>query len=178
MKAKTAKTGFDRYFSERMKDRKFTAAYKQARAGIDSVDAFMRSLEEARTLSGVSKAKLAQLTGTQPAAMRRLLTTDAPNPTLSTVMSILKSLGYGLALVPNRLNSRQKHAKPVHTPRSPLPRLDTSRAPLLVLGPQKPDFGVVLLGQQRPKRLVLARNQHDAGTTKPKRRAIPLQHAE
>jgi DNA-binding phage protein len=102
MKSRADKTGFDRYFAARTKDRGFAAAYKQARTGIDSVDAFMRSLEEARTTSGVSKAKLAQLTGTQPAAMRRLLTTDAPNPTLSTVMSILKSLGYGLALVPKR----------------------------------------------------------------------------
>jgi DNA-binding phage protein len=102
MKDKTAKTGFDRYFSARMKDRKFASAYQEARTGIDSVDAFMRSLEEARVVAGISKANLAVLTGTQPAAMRRLLTTDAPNPTLSTVMSILKSLGYGLALVPKR----------------------------------------------------------------------------
>jgi DNA-binding phage protein len=102
MKSKVAKSGFDRYFSKRMKDPGFAAAYKQARQGIDSVDAFMRSLEEVRATAGVSKAKLAQLTGTQPAAMRRLLTTDAPNPTLNTVMSILKSLGYGLALVPKR----------------------------------------------------------------------------
>jgi len=58
--------------------------------------------EVGRATAGVSKAKLAQLAGTQPAAMRRLLTTDTPNPTLSTVMSILKSLGYGLAIVPKR----------------------------------------------------------------------------
>ena len=102
MKNKVAKIGFDRYFSKRMKDRGFAAAYEQARQGIDSVDAFMRSLEEARVTAGVSKAKLAQLAGRQPAAIRRLLTTDVPNPTLSTVMSILKSLGYGLALVPKR----------------------------------------------------------------------------
>ena len=81
MKAKATKTGFDRYFSERMKDRKFASAYHEARQGIDSVDAFMRSLEDARATVGVSKAKLAQLTGTQPAAIRRLLTMDAPNPT-------------------------------------------------------------------------------------------------
>ena len=31
MKTKAPKTGFDRYFSERMKDRGFAAAYKQAR---------------------------------------------------------------------------------------------------------------------------------------------------
>jgi|ERR1017187_6979814 DNA-binding phage protein len=102
MKSKAVKTGFGRYLSERVKDRKFASAYQEARKGIDSVDAFMRSLEDARTASGISKAKLAQLTGTQPAAMRRLLTAEAPNPTLNTVMSILKSLGYGLALVPNR----------------------------------------------------------------------------
>jgi DNA-binding phage protein len=102
MKTKTAKTGFERYFSERMKDREFAADYQEARQGIDSVDAFMRSLEQVRATAGVSKAELAKLTGTQPAAMRRLLTTDSPNPTLGTVMSILKSLGYGLALVPRR----------------------------------------------------------------------------
>jgi DNA-binding phage protein len=111
MKTKATKTGFDRYFSAKMKDRKLASAYQEARQGIDSVDAFMRSLDEARTTSGVSKAKLAQLTGTQPAAMRRLLTTDAPNPTLATVMSILKSLGYGLALVPKRPKAKAKHAR-------------------------------------------------------------------
>jgi DNA-binding phage protein len=71
----------------------------------------MRSLEDVRATAGVSKAKLAQLAGTQPAAMRRLLTTDAPNPTLSTVMSILKSLGYGLALVPKRPKTKAKQAR-------------------------------------------------------------------
>jgi DNA-binding phage protein len=110
MKSKVANSGFDRYFSKRMKDRSFPAAYTQARQGIDSVDAFMRSLEEVRATAGVSKAKLAQLTGTQPAAMRRLLTTDAPNPTLSTVMSILTSLGYGLALVPKRPKAKTNRA--------------------------------------------------------------------
>jgi DNA-binding phage protein len=116
MRSKSTGSGFDRYFSERVKDRKFASAYQEARKGIDSVDAFMRSLEEARTTAGVSKAKLAQLTGTQPAAMRRLLTTDAPNPTLSTIMSILKSLGYGLALVPKRplaKSGRARKAAPV-----------------------------------------------------------------
>jgi DNA-binding phage protein len=83
-----------------MKDREFAAAYTEARAGIDSVDAFVRSLDEVRSKAGVSKALLAKRTGTQPAAMRRLLTMDAPNPTLATVMSIVRSLGYSLALVP------------------------------------------------------------------------------
>jgi DNA-binding phage protein len=107
MKTKHAKTGFDRYFTDRMKDREFAAAYTEARAGIDSVDAFVRSLDEMRSKAGVSKALLAKRTGTQPAAMRRLLTMDAPNPTLATVMSIVRSLGYSLALVPAQGRSKR-----------------------------------------------------------------------
>lgn len=100
MKRKAAKTSFDRYFSERMKDAQFSAAYTEARAGIDSVDAFMRSLETARAEAAVTKAELAKRTGTRPEAVRRLLTSRNANPTLATVMNIARSLGYRLALVP------------------------------------------------------------------------------
>lgn len=100
MKGKAAKTSFDRYFSERMKDPAFSAAYTEARAGIDSVDAFMRSLELVRERAAVTKAELAKRTGTRPEAVRRLLTSKDVNPTLATVMSIARSLGYSLALVP------------------------------------------------------------------------------
>jgi DNA-binding phage protein len=93
-------TGFDRYFDARMKDRKFAAAYAEARAEIDSVDALMQAVEAARTRAGLSKAELARRTGTRPEAMRRLFTTNTPNPTVATVMSILRSMGYSLALVP------------------------------------------------------------------------------
>ena len=107
MSSKNAKMGFDRYFTERMKDREIASAYTEARAGTDSVDIFVRSLDEVRSKAGVSKALLAKRTGTQPAAMRRLLTMDAPNPTLATVMSIVRSLGYSLALVPAQGRSKR-----------------------------------------------------------------------
>jgi DNA-binding phage protein len=116
MKTKHAKTGFDRYFTDRMKDREFAAAYTEARAGIDSVDAFVRSLDDVRSKAGVSKALLAKRTGTQPAAMRRLLTMDAPNPTLATVMSIVRSLGYSLALVPAQGRSKRGRARKLAAP--------------------------------------------------------------
>jgi DNA-binding phage protein len=93
-------TGFDRYFGTRMKDRKFAAAYAEARAEIDSVDALMRAVEAARTKAGLTKAELARRTGTRPAAMRRLFTMDTPNPTVATIMNIVRSMGYSLALVP------------------------------------------------------------------------------
>jgi DNA-binding phage protein len=111
MKSKNAKTGFDRYFTDRMKDREFAEAYTETRAAIDSVDAFVRSIDEVRSKAGVSKALLAKRTGTQPAAMRRLLTMDAPNPTLATVMSIVRSLGYRLALVPAQGRAKRGRAR-------------------------------------------------------------------
>jgi len=111
MKSKHAKPGFDRYFTDRMKDREFAEAYTEARAGIDSVDAFVRSLDVVRSRAGVSKALLAKRTGTQPAAMRRLLTMDAPNPTLATLMSIVRSLGYSLALVPAQGRAKRGRAR-------------------------------------------------------------------
>lgn len=94
------RTGFDRYFDARVKDSKFAAAYAEARAEIDSVDTLMRAVEAARAKAGLTKAELARRTGTRPEAMRRLFTTDTPNPTVATIMSILRSMGYSLALVP------------------------------------------------------------------------------
>lgn len=94
------KTGFDRHVDRRMQDADFAAAYREARAGIDSVDAFMRALEGIRAAAGVTKAELARRTETRPEAMRRLFTTDKANPTLATVISVVRSLGYKLALVP------------------------------------------------------------------------------
>ena len=110
MKSKVAKTGFDRYFAERMKDGKFASAYTEARAGIDSVDAFMRSLEAVPERAEVSKAELARRTGTRPEAMQRLLTTKNANPTLATVMDVARSLGYKLALVPASPRKQRKAA--------------------------------------------------------------------
>jgi DNA-binding phage protein len=101
------RTGFDRYFDARMKDRKFAAAYAEARAEIDSVDALMQAVEAARAKAGLTKAELARRTGTRPEAMRRLFTTDTPNPTVATVMNILRSMGYSLALVPAGGNAKR-----------------------------------------------------------------------
>lgn len=100
MKKRAETSGFDRYFAGRMKDRAFASAYTEARAGIDSVDAFMRSLETLREQAEVSKAELARRTGARPEAIRRLLTTKDANPTLETILSVANALGYKLALVP------------------------------------------------------------------------------
>jgi ribosome-binding protein aMBF1 (putative translation factor) len=68
---RTAKTGFDRYFIGRMKDREFATGYDEARGEIDTVDELMRALDRAREDGGLSKAELARRMETQPEAVRR-----------------------------------------------------------------------------------------------------------
>jgi len=109
--ARAAKTGFDRYLGERMKDAEFAAAYTEARSEIGSVDQLMRALDQAREEGGLSKADLARKMETQPEVVRRLLTTDEPNPTLGTVIKMARSMGYSLALVRSK-PARKRHPAP------------------------------------------------------------------
>ncbi len=95
------KTAFDRYFDGRMKDRPFAAAYAEARGVIDSTDALIRMLDEARALVGVSKADLARQIEARPEIVRRLFTSRRANPTLATVLKLVEALGFHLELVPN-----------------------------------------------------------------------------
>jgi len=93
------KTGFDRYFDERMRDPDFAAEYRDARSAIDSTDALIRALESARAGEGASKADIARRMGTKPEAIRRLFTRAKANPTMNTVIRLAAALGYGLELV-------------------------------------------------------------------------------
>jgi DNA-binding phage protein len=96
------KTAFDRYFDRRIEDPEFASAYTDARAVIDSTDALIRALDEARLLAGVSKADLARQVEARPEVVRRLFTADESNPTLATVVKLADALGFHLELVPNR----------------------------------------------------------------------------
>ncbi len=96
-----SKTGFDQFFAQQMKDRKFAAEYKKARAEIDATDKLVRALDEARMLSGMSKAELARKIQAKPEILRRLFTAEDSNPTMDTVLKLVTTLGYHLELVPN-----------------------------------------------------------------------------
>jgi len=95
-------TAFDKYFDQRMKNPAFGPSYREARAIIDSTDALVRTLDQARLLAGVSKADLARQIEARPEVVRRLFTTDDANPTLATVLKLANALGFHLELVPNR----------------------------------------------------------------------------
>jgi DNA-binding phage protein len=105
------KTGFDRYFDRRIKDQSFAAGYAAARAEIDSVDELMRQLEAARVESGLTKAEIARRAGTSPEAVRRLFTMESPNPTMSTVVTLARTMGLSIALVPARRGVGARRAK-------------------------------------------------------------------
>ena len=95
------KTAFDRYCDERMAEPEFAEAYREARAVIDSTDALVRALDEARLLGGMSKAELARHIEARPEVVRRLFTAPTSNPTLDTVLKLASALGFHLELVPN-----------------------------------------------------------------------------
>ena len=102
------KTGFDRHFDQRMKDATFAADYFAARTEIDSVDDLMRQLEAARVRKGLTKAEVARRAGTTPEIVRRLFTMQAPNPTMSTIVGLARTMGLAIALVPS---TRGTHAR-------------------------------------------------------------------
>lgn len=60
-----------------------------------------RDFEEALRQAGLTRADLARRAGTQPAAVRRLLSKkNGHNPTLSTISALADALGYELRLEP------------------------------------------------------------------------------
>ena len=83
-----------------MKNRAFAADYALARREIDTVDHLVRALDAAREKAGLTKTNLAKLVGMKPEVVRRLFTTDEPNPTLDTVVKLVNALNCSLDLVP------------------------------------------------------------------------------
>jgi DNA-binding phage protein len=94
------KTAFDRYFDERMEDPEFARDYTEARAEIDTIDVLIRMLDEVRIEREISKADLARCIGMKPEVVRRLFTVKSPNPTVSTLVKLVKALNMQLILVP------------------------------------------------------------------------------
>ena len=104
--ARKTKTGFDRYFTERMKAPTFASEYGRARAEIDAIDTLIRALDQARERSGLTKADLARQIQAKPEIVRRLLTDASGNPTMTTVLRVASAVGCHLELVPNTSGRR------------------------------------------------------------------------
>lgn len=81
-----------------MKKPAFAKAYAKARAEIDSIDQLMRTIDEARAASKLSKAEVARRMSTSPVVVRRLLTKSSVNPSYQMVSKLAKAVGLRLVL--------------------------------------------------------------------------------
>jgi DNA-binding Xre family transcriptional regulator len=95
-------TGAERYFAERAESSEFRVAYDDGRRRIGQIDRLVLTLDERRVELALSKAELARRAGIAPEAIRRLFSTAAPNPTISTLTAIADSLDLELVLRESR----------------------------------------------------------------------------
>jgi DNA-binding phage protein len=115
----TTKTGFGRFLDEKLRDPSFRKDYEAARAEIDATDTLIRALEGARAGQGLTKAELARRISVKPEIVRRLLTNQDSNPTIGTVLKLVKALDYHIELVPNRVRKAPSIAPPSRRPGLP-----------------------------------------------------------
>src|SRR2546430_15695433 len=106
------RTAFDAFFDEQLGDPAVASAYAEARAQVDQVDQFMRALEAARAIRRISKAELARRSEMPAAAVRRLLTAEDANPTIATVLGMLRPMGLGLQIVATAKGEARKGSRP------------------------------------------------------------------
>lgn len=86
------RTGAERYFAKQMEDPDYRLAHREALKRIRKTDALVRSLDERRSVAGLSKAALARKAGLPPEAVRRLFTVRSPNPTAGTLVALAEAL--------------------------------------------------------------------------------------
>jgi DNA-binding phage protein len=95
-KSRRTRTRFDLGLEEQLKNPEFAREFHAARAEIAVVDkatnAFLRALDRVRIKRGLTKAELARRIGAEPAVMRRLVSAEGQNPTLTTLSKVAAAL--------------------------------------------------------------------------------------
>ncbi len=93
-------TFYEQYRKQRLTDPAFRSHYEQHRVEIDAVDRVVARIEDRRVELGLTKAGLARLVGRKPESVRRLLSGNVVNPTLTTVSEIVTALGMEIVVKP------------------------------------------------------------------------------
>lgn len=99
--------------TEDLKDPEFLRTYVVESIRIATVDRIMNQLDDARVAAGLSKAALARTIGSNPDAIRRLLTAGHVNPTLGTLAEIAAVFGMRIALEPLSEDDRANVSTPL-----------------------------------------------------------------
>ena len=95
------------------RDPEFARAYAAESARIEAIDSIINALDEARGTEKLSKAALARAIGSDPSSVRRLLSSESVNPTLSTVAEVAAALGMNVTLTPMSEDERTRITEPV-----------------------------------------------------------------
>ena len=93
-------TGAERYLKSRREDPDYDRAYLSARRRIDQIDTIIRALDERRCDLDLTKAELARRAGLRAEVIRRLFSSESPNPTLSTIVALAGALELELTAEP------------------------------------------------------------------------------
>jgi ribosome-binding protein aMBF1 (putative translation factor) len=86
-------SAYEDYRNRRFADPEFRSHYERHYREIDAVDRVVAAIEARRVELGLTKADLARLVGRKPESVRRLLSGNLVNPTLTTVSEMAIALG-------------------------------------------------------------------------------------
>lgn len=92
------RTGAERYFASRHKNAEYHAAYVQAKAEIDSIDAVVREVQERQQALGFDLDDLATRAGVPRRELRRLLSPQRRAARFKTVTAVAAALGLAIRL--------------------------------------------------------------------------------
>ncbi len=96
----TLTSAYEEYRNRRLADPEFRSHYERHRREIDAVDRVVAAIEARRVELGLTKADLARLVGRKPESVRRLLSGNLVNPTLTTVSEMAIALGMEMVMRP------------------------------------------------------------------------------
>ncbi|MCK9871184.1 helix-turn-helix transcriptional regulator [Nocardiopsis dassonvillei] len=80
---------------------------------ISTIDEIIKTLDNQRAAADMSKAALARAIGSDPAMIRRLLSSSAANPTLGTLAEVAAALGMKVVLEPMTAEERHEVTEPM-----------------------------------------------------------------
>lgn len=83
-----------------LEDPEFRTQYVSESIRIATIDSVINALDEAREVEGLSKADVARALHTEPATIRRLLSSGSGNPTLGTLAEVAAVVGLRVTVEP------------------------------------------------------------------------------
>lgn len=96
-----------------LEDPEYARQFAAESVRIATIDQLVNQLDQARVEAGLSKAALARAIGSNPAAVRRLLSASSVNPTLGTLAEVAAALGLKVTLEPMTDNERETITAPM-----------------------------------------------------------------